>query len=183
MLCGLLLVIYICEIRLDMYAVSHWCGIDQDVVFTFMTRSDWVSPLICLSGLRFWLWCCDLGQWLWLCTDHPRSSEWKHPGGLCGVLPPARQGKCWPPIMTHSHQASRHYRLFRAHRGPAFVFHCPSFSISSPSLSFWSWCVVALMGWVMGWWTRLFIFRLLPPTETQSASLNLWLPTQTNATR
>lgn len=52
-----------------------------------------------------------------------------------------------------------------------------------PPLSFWSWCAVALMGWVMGWWAQLFIFRLLPLTETQSASLNLWLPTQTNAIR
>lgn len=33
------------------------------------------------------------------------------------------------------------------------------------------------------WWVRFFIFRLLPPTETQSAFLNLFLQTQVNSTR
>lgn len=73
----------------------------------------------------------------------------------------------------------------------AFVFNFScSFAIllscTTPHLPFscGSDCAKALMGWVMlWWWTQLFIFRLLHPTETQSASLNLFLSTQINATR
>lgn len=146
--------LYLCDIRLHMFAASQEWGSKSlsygSSVFMLMRWSDWFSPLISLPGLRFWLWCCDLGQWLRLCADYPRSSEWKHPGGLCGVFPPARQGKCRPHITT-CNTSHRHYRLFRAHRGPnmlAFVLCYPCISISFPllPLSFWSWCVVALMG-------------------------------------
>lgn len=36
--------------------------VHQDVVFPFMTRSDWLSPLICPLGLRLRLRRRDLGQ-------------------------------------------------------------------------------------------------------------------------
>lgn len=58
MLCGHLLVIYISDIRLHInlqFHIDEAVRVHQDVEFAFMTPSDWVSPPICFSGLRFWL--------------------------------------------------------------------------------------------------------------------------------
>lgn len=172
-----------------------------------VAQSDLVpSPVfISFSGLWLRLWCSDLGQWLWVCADYPGSSKWKHTGGLCGVLPPAWQGKCWLHTQTHSHTqflffrvARRHYQLHwskKVHLALRLLLSCTAHALlsllcCSPAplphlpLSRGNGCAKALMGWVMlWWWTQLFIFRLLHRTETQSASLNLFLPTQTNATR
>lgn len=74
-----------------------------------------------------------------------------------------------PKSATLSFKWSRQRSTFRHHLFP---------------LSSGCWCVVALMGVSNGMMnTIFFIFRSLHPTETQSASLNLWLSTQTNATR
>jgi len=44
-------------------------------------------------GIWLWLWYRDPRKWFWVCSDYSWSSEWKHPGWLCGVLSAAWPGK------------------------------------------------------------------------------------------
>lgn len=137
--------------------------------------------LPCVAGLWLRLWCGDLGQWLWVRADHPRRAEWKHPGGLRGVLPPAWQGKYWLHSRTHSHarnllcflKATWHYRLLCASRrwtSNSCIGHDPPY----PRLPCGSGCV-ALMGWlILGWWMQPLFNLFLDCRILRKHSVHLW---------
>lgn len=157
--------------------------------------------LACVAGLRLRLWCGHLGQWLWVRADHPWCAEWKHPGGLRGVLPPAWQGEYRLHSRTHSHagnglcflKATWHFHLTLCIRkmNKRFIYcwlASATVTLSlhpRPPLREWPCCSdgVTNIGMMNADFFCFFIFRLLHLTATQCASLNLLRPTQTSATR